>query len=404
VAVPAPALKPHRLTFIDVLRGIAVILMIETHVVNAMLKEIYKDNIIFDALNLLSGFASVAFIFCAGAGFWLAIERKGDDYRAFKTPLWQYLRRLVFIFVMAYAIHLPVYSFEKTLQLEPDIMRRFLECNVLQLIVSASLSALILFFITPGLKFLKNVYLVTTLVIFCATPFIWSLDPFKTLPYAIALFFAKQGVSAFPLFPWSGYLFAGAAFTAYFLKAEDRTRFAQRAAIFSFIGIFVFLYGFRLSPFSLPGYNDWWLSSPGHALFRTSGTILLFSILYLLQEKIAAFKAGEFLKNAGQESLFIYIFHLTIVYGSVLNFGLNAFLKERLTPLTALILISVITWASYSMAMMWKNYKAHDISRARRLMISLAVLFLLGYFLVPAKQFTAINNAFKEKIAHFKLF
>jgi uncharacterized membrane protein len=399
----SPAAKSHRLSFIDVLRGIAVILMIETHTVNAMLKEIYKDNFLADALNLLSGFASVAFIFCAGAGFWLAIERKGDDYRAFKSPLWQYLRRLGFIFLMAYAIHLPVYSFEKTLQLEPDMMRRFLECNVLQLIVTSSIFALILFFIIPRLSVLKNVFLITALAIFCLTPFIWSLDPFKTFPFAVALYFTKQGMSAFPLFPWSGYLFAGAAFTAYFLKAENRTQFAQRVAIFSFIGIFVFLYGFRLSPFSLPGYNDWWLSSPGHALFRTSGTIFLFSILYLLQEKIAAFKAGEFLKNAGQESLFIYIFHLAIVYGSVLNFGLNAFLQDRLTPLTTFILIAVITWASYSMAMMWKNYKTQDSTRARRLMFSLGTLFLLGYFLIPAKHFTAMHEGFKNKLIELNL-
>ncbi|MES2766017.1 MAG: heparan-alpha-glucosaminide N-acetyltransferase domain-containing protein [Bacteroidota bacterium] len=400
----APASTSYRLSFIDVLRGIAVLLMIETHVVNAMMQEVFKDGFIFKAFNLLSGFASVGFIFCAGAGFWLAIERKGEDYRAFKTPLWQYLRRLAFIFAMAYLIHLPVFSLEKTLQLEPDMMRRFLECNVLQLIVTASLLVLFFFFIIPRLNVLKYVYLILALLIFCLTPFIWSLDPFKTFPFAVALFFTKQGMSAFPLFPWSGYLFAGAAFTAFFLKAEDRTQFAKRAAIISFAGIFVCLYVIRLLPWSLPGYNDWWFSSPGHALFRTSGTIFFFSILYIFQEKIASFKAGQFLQSAGQESLFIYIFHLMLVYGSVLNFGLNAFLKDQLTPLTTIIVIAAITWASYAMAIMWKNYKQQDISRARRLMLALATVFFLGYALVPAKQFTAINDAFKEKVPQLKLF
>ena len=66
----------QRLNFIDMLRGLACIWMIETHVVNAFLPDGYKDNLIFNLIDISNGFVAVCFIFCAGAGFRLALESK----------------------------------------------------------------------------------------------------------------------------------------------------------------------------------------------------------------------------------------------------------------------------------------------------------------------------------------
>ncbi|MGA1307587.1 MAG: heparan-alpha-glucosaminide N-acetyltransferase domain-containing protein, partial [Candidatus Kapaibacteriota bacterium] len=69
-------MAPQRLTFIDILRGIACIWMIETHAVNAFLDGAFKNNPLFSVLQISNGFVAVAFIFCAGAGFRLALDSK----------------------------------------------------------------------------------------------------------------------------------------------------------------------------------------------------------------------------------------------------------------------------------------------------------------------------------------
>jgi hypothetical protein len=66
-------------------------------------------------LNISNGFVSVTFIFCAGCGFWLAAVRKSEAYLAFKKPLWIYLRRIGFVILMGYWIHIPYLSLQNVL-------------------------------------------------------------------------------------------------------------------------------------------------------------------------------------------------------------------------------------------------------------------------------------------------
>ena len=74
--------KKERLAFIDVLRGWAVLWMIQTHVANACLAEPYRQGWLFGLLELSNGFVAVTFLFCAGAGVWLAASRKAAEFRA----------------------------------------------------------------------------------------------------------------------------------------------------------------------------------------------------------------------------------------------------------------------------------------------------------------------------------
>jgi uncharacterized membrane protein len=136
------AVKKERLTFIDVMRGIAVIWMIETHVVDVILYKAHKQGWFYEMLNISNGFVAVAFIFCAGAGFWLAAQKKADDYKHFRQPLWVYVRRLLFILVIAYCLHFPSASIEKLFNISDAKWLVFFESDVLQCIVYTSFIAL----------------------------------------------------------------------------------------------------------------------------------------------------------------------------------------------------------------------------------------------------------------------
>jgi hypothetical protein len=107
----AASMKGPRLQFIDLLRGWAGIVMIEVHVFNGMIRPELRHTGWFNLLNFVNGLVAPSFLFCAGAGFWIAIERKWDDFTRLRPPAWAFLRRLFYILVAAYFLHLPRMSF-----------------------------------------------------------------------------------------------------------------------------------------------------------------------------------------------------------------------------------------------------------------------------------------------------
>ena len=374
--------KKARLIFIDVMRGIAVLWMIETHVVDALLLTKYKAGLFYDYLNISNGMVSVAFLFCAGAGFWLATQRKGDEYRQFKPSFWLYLRRLGFILMMGYWLHMPVLSFAKLMNLTYTDFIKFMQCDILQVIVISSLLAVLLLLMIPKTKILPYIFIAIALGAFYSAPLMLAYEPMKHMPHYIGVFFATFPVSKFPLLHWSGYFFAGAALTAFLYRVENKRKFAIYASIGTIITLIVVFF-IKSLPFTYPGYPDWWRCSPGHAIYRTSVVSLAFFFLYLIEDWYKNKKFTQVLVISGQESLYLYIFHLMIVYGSIVNPGLKIFVNARLEPMAVIILIIMICAFCYITAKVWHRIKEQDSKLAMRVMWTVAILFAAIFMVNP---------------------
>lgn len=373
------AKKKARLIFIDVMRGLAVFWMIEAHVVDALLAPEYKSGFIYSLLRISNGFVAVCFIFCAGAGFWLAAMRKADEWRTFRKPLFDYLKRLGFILIIAYWLHLPSISFFKLFSMSDARWNIFAECDVLQTIVYASLTALALLLLAPGRKYLPYIYSILAALIFILAPLVWSGDPFLIFPRFLAACFAEMPISKFPLLPWAGYFFAGAAVTHFFMKAENKKRFALWLFIGGFAAMEIF-YFTRFFTFDYPAPSEWWRMAPGHSLFRLSCALWVFGLLFLTESYYKGKKIGDALTVSGQESLWLYIFHLMVVYGSIVNIGLNKILGAVFNPLETAMLYIVVAAISYITAKYWHILKMRNPKAARYFMFVCAGLFLLVFF------------------------
>jgi len=179
--------KPKRYEFIDILRGLSVLWMIEAHITDVVLWPAAKSTFLFYLIDKSNGFVATTFLFCAGAGFYISTSRKFDDFKNFRKPLWIYLRKLAFILFIAFSMHLPTRDFFQLFSLTNDQLVRFVECDILQTIVYSSLIALVLFFIIPNLKYLKFVSIVIALVAYYAT----SLYG-QSIPLIIYLHFLLQ--------------------------------------------------------------------------------------------------------------------------------------------------------------------------------------------------------------------
>ncbi len=374
--------KAHRYIFIDVLRGIAVLWMIETHVVDVVLNSVYKKGFLYELLNISNGFVAVTFLFCAGAGFWIAATRKAEAYRRFEPPLWQYLRRLGFILIIAYWLHFPTLSVRGLPYVTYERIVVALQCDILQTIVYSSLIALILLLTIKNLNTLKWIFGLLALTVFFLAPIILNLDPFSFLPTFFATLFAKYPVSRFPLFPWSGYFFAGAFFTALFFQYNDKEKLSKLL----FFGGTIFLILFYITKdfdFLNYGYSKWWFASPFHSLFRISGTVMAFSFLFLTEKYYKDSKIGRALQLCGQESLLIYAGHLLITYSKVPNFSLKALVGSTLNPFSTTITIFLMSLVFYIIAFYWHKIKAINISLARLIIATFALIIIIFFFFIP---------------------
>ena len=117
--------------------------------------------------------------------------------------------------------------------------------------------------------------------------------------------FVDNNISQFPLIFWSFYLFLGIL----------ASRFLKKFSLSVLILSVVILLTAHLFP---------------HELIRIvsdSGKVLLLFSIFRLLPQISSTILTRFL-TASRESLFLYMSHLMIIYGSPLNPGLSRFLKE----------------------------------------------------------------------------
>ncbi len=373
----------ERLTFIDVMRGIAVLWMIETHVNDVVLSNHFKSGSFYTLLNISNGMVAVSFLFCAGAGFWLASIKKLSDYRSFKPPFWRYLRRLGLILLIAYWLHFPALSLDKLYKLTNADWISFFQIDILQTIVYSSLIAIILVLLIPDFRILPVIFLIFTFIFGFLAPIVLSWDSMSVLPPYIGTFFARYPISKFPLFPWSGYFFGGAALTAFFMSSENKKKLSIWLFSVFFVLMFLLFFTRDLTNYT-DSFKEWWISNPAHFLFRLSCAIWVFSFLYLIENIYKNNQVGKVLRLFGQESLLVYTFHLLLVYGYVANFGMKYYVGNRLNWMGSFLIIIALWFFCYALAFAWKSIKEKDIKTARLVLVAVFLLFIIIFILNPA--------------------
>ena len=100
-----------RIEFIDLLRGWAVIVMIQTHVFNATIAPGITDSGFFQVLRFIDGLVAPSFLFASGMAYAVTTRRKINDYLSFGTPLFRQFGRLLFVLLIGYGLHIPKFNY-----------------------------------------------------------------------------------------------------------------------------------------------------------------------------------------------------------------------------------------------------------------------------------------------------
>jgi hypothetical protein len=301
--------NPSRYSFLDLFRGLVVLLMIE----------------------LLHGITAPAFLFGAGFTFAIASQRRWDQLTRITPAFLRRIWRAVLIILIGYALHLPYFSLTKTLTEATALeWRELLAFDVLQSIgVSLIFLRILVLIVRQERLFLLLAGFFAVAVIY-TTPLVWNESLGETLSPAVLMALNGLSGSYFPLFPNAAFLLAGVVVSWSFLRhAEQGTEAHFMVQLFTggALAIVGSLFLDAL-PFHMYARYDFWYTSPNYFWMKLGGLAIILSTLWFLESHVRHAPERDiwmprWLIILGVESLLVYVLHSLLLYGSVLNPYMN---------------------------------------------------------------------------------
>ncbi|MGA8763392.1 MAG: heparan-alpha-glucosaminide N-acetyltransferase domain-containing protein [Candidatus Sulfotelmatobacter sp.] len=320
------ASKPSRLAYIDWMRGLACVLMFQTHCYDSWLSSSARQGKFFMYSQLGGTFPAPLFLFLAGISFALVTERLRQKSLPPAQIAGTTIRRGAEILGFGLFFRLQEYVIAWGWAPKSDLLR----VDVLNTIgVSMMLMGLVCWLVLatkPEARARLALILTsagTALVISLLTPPLWTTWRPRWLPWPLESYI--DGVHnlgtpqpwLFPIFPWAAFAFAGLAIG--FLLQSHWTR-ERETAFFSLAGVagVVLIEAARWldrQPRQLYAVYDFWHTSPNFFLIRLGMLLVIMAAAYAW----CRWGAGQWgfspLTQLGQASLLVYWVHLEFVYG-----------------------------------------------------------------------------------------
>jgi uncharacterized membrane protein len=153
------------------------------------------------------------------------------------------------------------------------------------------------------------------------TPIVRFTPALNWLPDPVEWYFRPSPTRTnFTLFPWAGFVFAGAVVgvVAEWLRREEHTLRVQLALGASSAVVAIAAYGASFLP-SIYERSEFWTSSPTFFFLRAGLIALLLPLAYLWERAPWRGVVSRWspLEELGRASLFVYWVHVEMVYGFI---------------------------------------------------------------------------------------
>src|SRR5437660_6822534 len=320
--------QPSRLAYIDWMRGLACLLMFQTHCYDSWLGGSARKTTFFMWSQLGGTLPAPLFLFLAGVSFALVVEKLRHKGLAPSQIARTTIRRGAEIFALALLFRLQEFLIAWRWAPWSDLLR----VDVLNIIgVSMILMGIVCWAVLsrfpdsrhrlPLIGATAGVALAISLL----TPPLWTTWRPDWLPWPIESYIngvhnlGKPQAWLFPVFPWAGFAFAGLAL-GFFLQSEWAR--AREGRVFLGMGAgglvlielsrWIDSMGWRIYP-----VDDYWHTSPIFFLIRIGMLLGILAASYAWCRWGAAQWGFSPVSVFGQASLLVYWVHIEFVYGRV---------------------------------------------------------------------------------------
>src|SRR5258708_37974230 len=329
-----------RLAYLDWMRGLACVLMFQTHCYASWLSPEAKNSSSLIAWSRLGGtLPAPLFIFLAGMSFALVTEKLREKGTERKPIAKQTILRGAEVFGMGLLFRVQEFALGYPLSPWTDLLR----VDVLNILgLSMMLMGMLCWATGDGdaaaariRTLLAGIFAAAAVAM--ATPPLWTTHRPNFLPWPLESYingvhiFDRPQPWLFPLFPWSAFAFAGLA-VGFFLFSDLSKRWeGLMFAALGGTGIVACLLSVLLdsSRVRLYAVYDYWHSGPNFFLMRCGILFIILFLVYAWCRWGLAQQGFSPIIQLGTTSLLVYWVHIEFVYGrfSILPKGQCSALK-----------------------------------------------------------------------------
>ena len=297
------------------LRGVAVLIMIEAHVIDAWTRAADRATTAFGQSLILGGFGAPLFLFLAGAAVVLSAgskARRGGDAASASRAV--QLRGLQ-IFALAFLFRLQSWIFSGF----TAPAWTMLKVDILNVMGPAMIAAALLWLLARGVAGRIAVFAAGATAVVLVTPVIRNVAALGALPNPIEAYLRPiPGLNNFTLFPWIAFVLAGAA-VGVILDAAQTAAADRRANIALGVGGAVLAAVAYQASFLPPLHprSAFWTTSASFFFLRLGVIIVALFLAWAWEQRPGAGARWSPLQLLGRTSLFVYWVHVELVYGMV---------------------------------------------------------------------------------------
>lgn len=324
--------KRDRIIFIDLMRALAVILMVQGHTIDTFLADNYRtyNSIYFIAWFTIRGFTAPIFMFSSGVAFtylFRLVNLPFDQNPRVKKGV----KRFIMLILTGYLLRYPTHRVVEFSEVSNDQWLTFFTVDALHLIGFGILLVLVLAFIAEKFKLSDFlVFGIGAAFFFLMWNVTENINWANYLPIPFAAWLYAGTLSLFPIFPWSGYVLAGALLGSYLAKNPGVYSRKNFSFVLMLIGA-----GFGVAAAiviliqaEVYGYKYYITDNIFVVFMRLCGIMILNGIMSFFAVYIK--RIPEIIKLVGQYTLLIYAIHIIILYGSAWIPGFGMFWPKTL--------------------------------------------------------------------------
>jgi uncharacterized membrane protein len=326
--MPPPDARKFRLAYIDWMRGLACLLMFQTHCYDSWLSPQARQSRFFMYSQLGGTFPAPLFLFLAGISFALVTEKLRQKNLPPAQIARTTIRRGAEIFGFGLLFRLQEYLVAWGWAPKSDLLRvDILNTIGLSMMLMGIVCWLVLA-VRRGPRTRLALALTaggTALLISLLTPLLWTTWHPRWLPWPLESYvngvhnLGTPQAGLFPVFPWTAFAFAGLA-VGFILQSSWAHALESRAFFSLGLGgsvLIEFARWLDAQPRQLYSVYDYWHTSPSFFLVRVGMLLVILTASYAW----CRWGAGQWgfspLILLGQASLLVYWVHIEFVYGRV---------------------------------------------------------------------------------------
>jgi uncharacterized membrane protein len=330
----------NRLPYLDWMRGLAVVIMLQGHVMDGWLRPQDRTSEWFWLSQFLGGFPAPIFLFLVGVSLALALDKMRAKGASSSELVWKVVRRGGWILLLAYAFRVEQFLVWYPASEWSGILRvDTLNCIAMSTLVIGLFSVL---FKTRR----SNIAVMgaATAAFVFVTPWVY---PVRGLPSFVLSYLNGDGHPwYFSLFPWAAFALAGITFGYLLIEARagaGEALFFRQVAV---AAVCIYAAGAAMSFSSIfeYGFFDYSLTSPHYFLVRLGWILLILYGAYRWSTRESGERWSPMIR-LGQASLMVYWLHIEIVYGRLFHsfaqaLALSAALKHLLWFIPLMVAVS----------------------------------------------------------------